>query len=39
MNKFVEINQLLAKIDYYRKKENTDDFKEWIDRHSKEAIF
>jgi hypothetical protein len=39
MEKFIEINQLLQKINFYQKKDNTDDFKTWIDRHNSETIF
>ena len=36
---FIEINKLIQKINYYKKKENTDDQKDWIDKTSNEAIF
>jgi len=39
MENFIKINQLLQKVDFYKKRDDTDDFKEWIDRHSNEAIF
>lgn len=36
---FIEINRLIQKINYYQKKENIDDQKDWIDKTSNEAIF
>ena len=39
MDNFKEINQLLQRINFYHKRPKQDDWKEWIDRHSHEAIF
>ena len=36
---FMEINKLIQRINYYKKKEGEEDNKEWIDKHCNEAIF
>jgi len=35
----MEINKLIQRINYYKKKEGEEDNKEWIDKHCNEAIF
>lgn len=39
LKNFHEINKLLSRVDMYAKKPRPDDNKEWIDRHSWEAIY
>ena len=36
---FIEINKLIQRIHYYKKKDGIEDNKEWIDKHCNEAIY
>ena len=39
VDNFKAINELLQRVNFYEKKERPDDNKQWIDKHSWEAIY